>query len=88
MVDRWEQQIADGITPDLLESFNEESLQQISKIREIAKSRDPYAAVSIKDTFESVANDANRSGLHVKGQTPLDSLFSKPTFGGDFDPDE
>jgi len=84
MVDRWEQQLAEGITPDLLESFNSESLAQIEQIRAKAKARDPYA--SIKDTFDAVAAEAKKENLHVKGA--LDSLLHKPTFGGDVDPDE
>lgn len=76
MVDRWEQQIADGMTPDLLESFNAESLAHIENLRATAKARDPYA--SIKDTFDAVAAEAKREHLHI----------NKPTFGGVFDPDE
>lgn len=91
MIDKWEEQIARGETPDLLEAFDEESISHMARLRQAAKDRDPYG-LSMKATFDKIQTEATREGLHIgkppTGMTPekeklLQELFNAPTFGGD-----
>lgn len=87
LIDRWEAQIANGEIPDLFESFDEESLKYIEKLRAAARAKDPYAGLSMKATVDKLSAQASREGLTVgKGNTPtlanpaLEKLVNLPTF--------
>lgn len=69
LIDRWEQQIADGEEPDLWESFAPEEQERIQQ--RLAKKRANAPRQSMKDVVESVERRAKSQGLN----------FS--TFGGD-----
>jgi hypothetical protein len=97
LIDRWEEQIAKGETPDLFEAFDEESLTHMERLRQAQRDKDPYQGLSMKATFDKIQREATREGLHVgrapQGMTPekqklLEELFNAPTFGGDPDADE
>lgn len=88
LVDKWEQQIADGEEPDLWEAFDEESLKHLEKLRKAAELRDPYHGFTMKDTFEKVQTQARREGLTLGKNTLTEDekralaekLLHSPTF--------
>ena len=65
LVDRWEEQIANGEIPDLMEAFDEESVQHIKKIKAAAIAKDPYQGLSFKETFDKISSSASAEGLTV-----------------------
>lgn len=95
LIDKWEEQIAKGETPDLNEAFDESSMQYMEKMRQKARDSDPYQGLTMKDTVDKLQREATREGLHLgrgqpsfKNMSPekqklLEELFNKPTFGGD-----
>jgi hypothetical protein len=92
VIDRWEEQIAKGETPDLWEAFDDESLKHLEKLRVAAERRNPYA--SMKDTYERMEREARAQGLTV-GKQPVpprlpeepkrDIIIPETTFGFDED---
>lgn len=96
LIDKWEQQIADGELPDLWEAFDEESLERLKKLRAAAELRDPYQGFTMKNTFERVQTQAKREGLTVGRETLTEDerralaarLLSGPLFNTGLDDDE
>lgn len=95
LIDRWEEQIANGETPDLMEAFDEESINHIKKIKAAAFARDPYQGLSLKQTFDKISATAAAEGLTV-GKQPSVPLIDQnlrqavterinSPFFGDFD---
>lgn len=68
LIDRWEEQIAKGQIPDLMEAFDQESIQHIKKWKAAQQARDPYQAMSMKDMYDTVASQAQREGLSMGGR--------------------
>lgn len=88
LIDRWEEQIAKGESPDLFEAFDEESIKHMEKLRAAARARDPYEGLSMKATVDRISAQASREGLTVGKPDPreelkrsLENLGSTPTFG-------
>lgn len=88
LIDRWEEQIARGESPDLFEAFDEESIKHMEKLRAAARARDPYEGLSMKATVDRISAQASREGLTVGKPDPreelkrsLEKLGSTPTFG-------
>lgn len=87
LVDRWEQQIADGEIPDLLEAFDEESIRHMQKLRQVAKDRDPYQGATIRDTSDKMRRilDSEKLKGFKDDRKHLEDLFNRPTFLGEGD---
>lgn len=97
LVDRWEEQIANGEVPDLMEAFDEESIQHIKKIKAAAAAKDPYQGLSFKQTFDKISASASAEGLTVGSKASTVAMINEdlrkavaaringPTFGGDVD---
>lgn len=63
LIDKWEQQIADGVDVDLTEAFGPGSLEYIKKLRARADGDNPYAGMTMKDVAEKMDREARREGL-------------------------
>lgn len=91
LIDKWEEQIAKGEEPDLWESFDEESLKYLEKLRYTAERRNPYG--SMKDTYDRLEREARQQGLvmgkHAPPRLPeqpkRDIIIPDATFGFDED---
>jgi len=92
LIDRWEEQIANGIIPDLWEAFDEESKAKVQRILEKQANKDNvYSSLSLKNTFDKISAEAIREGLFVKGadntvylesrKRQLEEALSNPKFG-------
>lgn len=69
-IDRWEEQIAAGESPDMMEAFSEEQLKKLDRLRTRGRTRFGGASSrTMKSAYESVETQANREGLGI-GQTP------------------
>lgn len=97
LIDQWEEQLAKGLTPDLMEAFDESSLRHMEKLRAAAKARNPYEGLSFKSTFDKISEQAKKEGLTVGADRGIPStedlrrslaekLANAPTFG--FDPED
>lgn len=59
LIDKWEQQLADGDEPDLLEAFTPEAVE---KIRGLHKRKRKRAPVSFGDTMRHVNELSRKEG--------------------------
>lgn len=88
LVDRWEEQIARGEIPDLLEAFDEDSLKHLQRIKDAQRARDPYQAMTIRDTSDKMMRILQSEkvegfrNMPPAKQQELEELFGNPTFGG------
>lgn len=57
-IDLWEEQIAQGITPDLLEVFPPEELEKLQKMRSKATKNPALSGMSLKGTVEAADREA------------------------------
>ena len=89
LIDKWEEQIARGETPDLFEAFDEESIQHIERVRQAQRDRDPYQGVTIKDTADKMSRILQGEkprgfrDLSPEQQKMLAQVLASPTFGTD-----
>ncbi len=63
MIDKWEEQIAQGLEPDLMSAFTPEELERLSRMRAQAKSNVPR---TMKDTFEMVQRKGLQEGVSIQ----------------------
>lgn len=73
LIDKWEEQIAQGETPSMAsDMFDEEALEKLERLRARGRARTGgLRATSMKDTFDEVERDAMRQGLGVSGRVSL-----------------
>ena len=57
-IDLWEEQIAQGITPDLLEVFPQEELDKLQRMREKADRNPALSGMSLKGAVEAADREA------------------------------
>lgn len=90
VVDRWEEQIAKGEIPDLMEAFDDASLNQLARIRAQAEARDPYTDYTMGATQETVATQLKQQEKTEPGFDRLKHamLSDVPTFGFTEDEDD
>ncbi len=75
LIDKWEEQIAQGEEPDLTEAFSSEGLQRLRNFSNRKRDKD---VSSFKDMYDSIAAKADREGLAMAGEAPRRPL--RPTF--------
>jgi hypothetical protein len=63
LIDKWEEQIAQGGQPDFMEAFDEEAVAKLKRLRHAGERRTMGIGGSFKDVLEAVSNDAQRQGL-------------------------
>jgi len=69
LIDKWEQDLADGALPDLYEAFSPESLEKLQQLTEKAKSQKIYTANNFGDVakqnalLERIEQTARKQGL-------------------------
>lgn len=63
LLDKWEQQIADGEAPDLNEAFSPEAFKKLAELRQKAADKNPYASMTMKDVVDNVDRQAKREGF-------------------------
>lgn len=80
MIDRWEQQLAEGETPDFMEAFSEEQRKRLERLRKKGNSR--VTGRSMKAVADAVDREAQQAGLRPRpGWEPgFDDRFPS-TFG-------
>lgn len=71
LIDKWEQQLAEGTTPNLLESFNPEAIEKLKKLKNSSSKR----TMTMKEASEIAEKDSKK----YEREVPPD-LFK--TFGG------
>lgn len=76
LIDKWEEQIARGETPNMAQDmFDEEALEKLERLRARGRARTGGLRAggggSMKDVFEEVARDAMRQGLEAPGRVSL-----------------
>jgi len=69
LIDKWEQDLADGALPDLYEAFSPESLEKLQQLTDKAKSQKIYTANNFGDVakqnalLERIEQTARKQGL-------------------------
>lgn len=58
MIDLWEEQIAQGITPDLLEAFSPDELKKLQRMRMKAAQNPAHSGMSLRGAVEAAENEA------------------------------
>jgi hypothetical protein len=64
LIDKWEEQISVGENPNFMEAFTPEQFQSLQRLRSNNKSS-PRTGRTMKDTMDSVSQEAKRQGLQV-----------------------
>ena len=83
LIDKWEQELAEGKTPDYMEAFSPEDVNKLNELRmrgttKFGKSI-PRPATTLKHTADSVAQEAFRQGLaDPTKRPPVYKRFSDP----------
>ncbi|NJL53733.1 hypothetical protein HC928_00410 [bacterium] len=86
LVDRWEQQIAEGGVPNLMEAFDEQSIDLIKKRVANQANRDPYQGMTIKQAAEhSAASPISDKERRALAEKLLRNATFKNIFGDDDD---
>lgn len=81
LIDKWEQQIANGEEVDLTEAFAPGSLEYINKLRERAEGDNPYAGMTMRDVAEKMDRQARRDGLVPESRRKeIEERLKKATF--------
>lgn len=79
MVDKWEQELIDGIVPDYMEAFSPEQLEKLKLLRTRGKTAFGHSAArptqTLKGTVDSVSAEAARKGLGPPSPFPYNSRF-------------
>ena len=83
LIDKWEQQIADGHTPDFMEGFTEEQKSALTRLRAKGKSRIPGQTTTFGAT-DAIAVD-HQQRLASKLHPALNGDASKPLLFGSGD---
>jgi hypothetical protein len=88
LIDKWEKELSEGKSPDYLEAFSPKDIEKLNELRtrgttKFGKSIPRPAATTLKQTADTVAEDAQRQGLANTARRPsIYKTFSDP------DPDE
>jgi hypothetical protein len=77
LIDKWEEQIASGETPNLADAFDPESLEQLKRLKEKSAMSDPYSGLSMKQLYDKVESEGSSQGLGI-GKNPI---LPKKLFG-------
>ncbi len=87
LIDKWEEQIARGQSPDLNEAFTAEQRESLQRLRARGKARTRLGG-SFKEVVESMEREARRQGLHnvsTRGPStirrPVGRRVSRSNFG-------
>jgi hypothetical protein len=81
VINKWEQQIADGREPDLWEAFTPDAKDQLSRLR--ARSAHMSSGLTMKNAMERAERDARLQGLDKPSSEPslLGTQRDFSTFG-------
>lgn len=80
-IDKWEAQIAKGETPDLLESFDEETLAKIDRLRKAGERRTMTIGGSFKDVHDAMVLEAQRQGVDAPSPRISVPRYRRSNFG-------
>lgn len=83
LIDKWEKELAEGKTPDYMEAFSKDEIDRLNELRERGTTKFgksiPRPTATLKQTAETVAQDALKQGLGDTANRPaIYKRFSDP----------
>ena len=81
LIDRWEEQIAQGVTPDLLEAFDPKELKKLERMRAKAANNPNMPGMSLKGAVEAAEREAAKQKLTTTNPSITPKLGWTQGFG-------